>query len=98
MLEDKRKKEKEKRRRKEKARKEDDHLCQKFKEKKKNITSLVDTRTKLMEIQTTKKMKQETLADLSEQVESVAARNRQSSVKRLTIWMLWRSSIKKLRE
>lgn len=47
-----------------------------FKEKKKNVKSLAETKTKLSEIQTAKKKKQETLANLSEQAESVATKNK----------------------
>ncbi|KAA0065468.1 hypothetical protein E5676_scaffold76G00100 [Cucumis melo var. makuwa] len=44
--------------------------------KKKNITSLVEMKTKLAKIQTMKKKKKETLATLSEQVESMIVRNK----------------------
>lgn len=50
MMEDKRKKEAKERREKEKAREEDECLCQTFKEEKKNVTSLVETNTKLTKI------------------------------------------------
>lgn len=55
MMEDKRKREEEKRRRKEKGHEEDDRLRQVFKEKKKNVESLVDTKTKLTEIKLPRK-------------------------------------------
>ncbi|KAA0053403.1 hypothetical protein E6C27_scaffold428G00710 [Cucumis melo var. makuwa] len=74
MMEEKRKKEAKETREKEKTHEEDERLRQTFKEKKKNVKSLTETKTKLAKIQTSKKKKQEKLTGLSEQVDSVAAR------------------------
>ncbi|KAA0066651.1 hypothetical protein E5676_scaffold2119G00320 [Cucumis melo var. makuwa] len=76
MMMEKRKREEEEKRRKVKGREQDDRFCQVFKEKKKNVESLAETKTKMAEIQTDKKKKQTMLVDLSEQVESVTMRNK----------------------
>lgn len=52
---------------------------------------MVETKTKLAEIQTAKKKKKETLMDQSEQVESVVARNKTT----MRLWL--KSLVKKLR-
>ncbi|KAA0067088.1 hypothetical protein E5676_scaffold14G001050 [Cucumis melo var. makuwa] len=76
MMEEKRKKKTEERREKEKAREKNGLLRQTFKEKKKNVLSSMEVKTKLAEIQNAKKKKQEMIVSLSEHVESVAARSK----------------------
>ena len=67
--------------------------------RKKNVTSLVETKTKLVKIQTAKKKKQEMLAGLSEQVKSVATRNKVVEHQEVDhVDVVAKDSIQKLRE